>query len=390
MLLIRELLYQEKTLDDFDIDSETSIFKTFFEILLPKDLTKVTDVDVEKTIAGMINDACYICTLSLILKRPVLKLGLFRDLCNKENAFFFLHTINENRADVVLSMVVYLLKLCNGKNDVNLLANVIETHLVNRSEGCSAVYRTYERRCSQHKYILPKGYFLPRTITTEVLHDLNLDWKYLTNEYDKQSLIDLLTFWKDAPQRNAIIDEIIKDVEIKGVNNRFIGGFAKISKADLIELLESLRIKDGGKSRTLKDIHKPAKQPNVSEENLHLHNEIKHLKDEIEHLRKERDDWQKRAQTEMTVKEEAFNVHNSSSCFTSRQMGILMHAVSYFTEEKPVAKTTIGQVVEKISGYKATTINQNTRGKFKDSDKEAVAQAIEDKFPKLAAKVRKL
>ena len=110
----------------------------------------------------------------------------------------------------------------------------------------------------------------------------------------------------------------------------------------------------------------------------------------IEHLRKERDDWQKRVQTEMTVKEEAFNVHNSSSCFTSRQMGILMLAVSYFTEEEPVAKTTIGQVVEKISGYKATTINQNTRGKFKDSDKEAVAQAIENKFPKLAAKVRKL
>lgn len=131
-------------------------------------------------------------------------------------------------------------------------------------------------------------------------------------------------------------------------------------------------------------------EPNMPFNEYNLLDEIKILNSEIEHLRKERDDWQKRVQTEMTVKEEAFNVHNSSSCFTSRQMGILMLAVSYFTEEEPVAKTTIGQVVEKISGYKATTINQNTRGKFKDSDKEAVAQAIENKFPKLAAKVRKL
>ena len=49
MLLIRQLLYKEKKLDDFDIDSDTSIFKIFFDLLLTMDGTKVTDMKVEKT-----------------------------------------------------------------------------------------------------------------------------------------------------------------------------------------------------------------------------------------------------------------------------------------------------------------------------------------------------
>ncbi len=72
---LRRLLYKEKTLDDFDIDSEGSIFNLFFEVLLTMDGTKVTDLNIEKKITDMFNDACYICTIALIIKRPALKLG---------------------------------------------------------------------------------------------------------------------------------------------------------------------------------------------------------------------------------------------------------------------------------------------------------------------------
>jgi hypothetical protein len=37
----------------------------------------------------------------------------------------------------------------------------------------------------------------------------------LTDDYDRKKLTDLVTFWKDAPQRNAIIDDIINDVKIR-------------------------------------------------------------------------------------------------------------------------------------------------------------------------------
>ncbi len=74
MLLIRQLLYKEKKLDDFDIDSDTSIFKIFFDLLLTMDGTKVTDMNVEKTITSMFNDACYICTVSLLINRFAIRL----------------------------------------------------------------------------------------------------------------------------------------------------------------------------------------------------------------------------------------------------------------------------------------------------------------------------
>lgn len=57
MLQIRPLLYEEKSLDDFDIDSENSIFKFFFDLLLTMEGTKVTDMNVEKNITGMFHES---------------------------------------------------------------------------------------------------------------------------------------------------------------------------------------------------------------------------------------------------------------------------------------------------------------------------------------------
>lgn len=48
MQLVRQLIYKEKTLDDFDIDSNKSVFKLFFDLLLNMDGTRVTDVDADK------------------------------------------------------------------------------------------------------------------------------------------------------------------------------------------------------------------------------------------------------------------------------------------------------------------------------------------------------
>lgn len=91
------------------------------------------------------------------------------------------------------------------------------------------------------------------------------------------------------------------------------------------------------------------------------------------------------------AREKVFNTQTESPCFTSRQMTILLTAVGRITEKKnPPGKTTLGEVVEKIAGYKATTAGSNMKGKIPKKDTEAVALAIESKFPNLAAEVRKL
>ncbi len=72
-------------------------------------------------------------------------------------------------------------------------------------------------------------------------------------------------------------------------------------------------------------------------------------------------------------------------------MGIFLYAIAQLTEyENPPGKTTLGEVVEKIAGYKATTASQNIKGIFPEKDKNVVIEAIEKKMPKLAAKVKRL
>ena len=77
MQLVRQLIYKEKTLDDFDIDSDESVFKLFFDLLLNMDGTRVTDYDADKKITDMFNDACFISNAVIQLKRPYMHYGYF-------------------------------------------------------------------------------------------------------------------------------------------------------------------------------------------------------------------------------------------------------------------------------------------------------------------------
>jgi hypothetical protein len=111
---------------------------------------------------------------------------------------------------------------------------------------------------------------------------------------------------------------------------------------------------------------------------------------EIEQLRKECEEWKQRYENELKQgPEKAFN-GSGNPCFTSRQMGIFLHVVALQTEgDSYSGKSSIGEIVEKISGYKATTASQNMKGNLPERDKEIVAEAIKSVLPKLAEKVRK-
>lgn len=149
---------------------------------------------------------------------------------------------------------------------------------------------------------------------------------------------------------------------------------------------------DKVKSR-LREIGQMPEEGTAVEDQLveELKNEINKEKQIIDLLQNECEEWKKKYEKALEQEpEKAYNTHTESPCFTSKQMGILMQAIALISETPPPGKTTIGEVVERISGYKAATVNQNMKGAFRDTDKETVAAAIETKFPNLAAKVRKL
>ena len=213
MLLIRQLLYKEKKLDDFDIDSNTSIFKIFFDLLLTMDGTKVTDMNVENNITSMFNDACYICTVSLLIKRPALQLGYFRELCNQKTFKGTYYSTNEARADVVLCMVFFLLKFCCECNDnTKQLMAVIDTNLRERTRNSNDRYERFFDACHTFQGMLLPGYFNRAVITSDLLKNLDISWKSVTSNYDKQKLTDLVSFWTEPRERNLIIDAIETEV----------------------------------------------------------------------------------------------------------------------------------------------------------------------------------
>ena len=94
---------------------------------------------------------------------------------------------------------------------------------------------------------------------------------------------------------------------------------------------------------------------------------------------------------EPTVMEQAFNAQTGLPCLTSRQMTILLTAVGRITEiDNPPGKTTLGDVVQRIAGYKAKTAIQNVKGMIPDEDKKIVAEILKSKFPRLASEVMKI
>ena len=191
MLQIRPLLYEEKSLDDFDIDSENSIFKFFFDLLLTMEGTKVTDMNVEKNITGMFNDACFICTVALLIKRPAMRLGEFRSWCNEKEFKGTHYATNEARADVVLCMVYFLLKYCEDRNtSTDQLMSIIDTNLRERSRNSYDRYERFFDVCNSFQGKLSSVYYQRRRITRQMLEIVDFNW------------------WNRPQERNLIIDFI--------------------------------------------------------------------------------------------------------------------------------------------------------------------------------------
>lgn len=98
----------------------------------------------------------------------------------------------------------------------------------------------------------------------------------------------------------------------------------------------------------------------------------------VDSLEEELDRWKKRC-GELESKKEpeiAFNAQTGKTCFTSTQMGILFQAVSELTEPLPPGKTTLGDLIESIAGYSATTVNQNMKGAHRPKDIETIVEVL--------------
>ena len=259
------------------------------------------------------------------------------------------------------------------------------------------------------------------------LRKKGLNWKRITHEFNLDTLKEIINLWDKEDEKRTIASIMMKYVlTIKEYNSEKVKNAVKY----LTQVMNGQDNNHDEKtfSANIVELDGPVmfnseynKSKESEKELLQLKNDIKNYRQRIERLeaknsqiREERDTNKKKVdELEKKVKEleeqheedearlaerianaspeNAFNAQTGVSCFTSRQMGILLTAVGILTEkENPPAKTTLGEVVEKIAGYKATTVNQNMKGKFSEKDKQVIMTALKDKLPNLAEKVSKL
>lgn len=251
LLEARDLFYKEKSLDDFDIDSEDSPFKSFYEILLTLDGTRIEDPDVEGIITDMFNDACYICTIALLVRRPALKIGVFRQYCVTDETRHYSFAKEDARADEVLCMVFYLLMDCKTKtSETEQFMSVLNKHL---REHSNHSYETYERffdRCKDFLYIFSTSEFNQRVLAFDEFDWVGRepDWKSITNHYNKKDIKEIVECWKDPQQRDIVIDDIVSEVNsdyyYEGSEGQPPIIWPGKTQEEMIDFVESLRLTD--------------------------------------------------------------------------------------------------------------------------------------------------
>lgn len=370
ILVLKELFYADKPFESFDIDSTDSIFRVFFYELLHTKGTRINDKFLEENLLNLFNDACAVGTLATIIKRPYLKIGDFLNAFNSNLAG--LPESGEKRAEEILCLAYYLLKLSGyDSDDLNRFYKNVYNYFgpFHKSES-SEFFSKLGRKIALAPLTPPKGFIKRRVLTKDVLSNIYIDWVEATGLIDFKEIDAYLELCKTPQEYNLIIDNIIS--RLRHTQYEYNIDFLRDKKypADAVSFPEE-------------DIEFPP-EPFSDDENdnekQNLISKVKELEEELANLKNE--------QEKEPVP--AFNAQTGESCLTSTQIGILMEGVSLLTEEPVPGKTTLGEVVESISGYKATTVNQNMKGSHRDADKEAVAKAIESRLPKLAAKIRKL
>ena len=263
LLETRDLFYKEKSLDDFDIDSDDSIFKSFYEILLRLDGTRIEDPDVEEIITDMFNDACYICTIVLLIRRPALKIGNFRQYCITDETRHYSFATEDARADEVLCMVYYLLMDCRtNTSETNQFLSVLGKHLREHSKHSNETYERFFDKCIDYMYLFPTSDFKQRILAFDEFDwaGREPDWKSITNHYNKNDIKEIVECWKDPQQRDIVIDDIVFEVNSDYFYEQSEGHipikWPGRTQVDMIDYVESLRLTD----RSLKKIIEEGKR----------------------------------------------------------------------------------------------------------------------------------
>lgn len=335
----RSIIYKEKESIGFFIGEGNTLERDFINKLRKRPFMQELD-DASVNILRLFNNACYICTLVFEGDYPLLDLKEYEKIAidGHDDPIWIDHIF-----PVTMALVENWL---NSEESKQLCKD--NSQKKNIEEFCKGICVSIEER---------------NTLPNEGIED----FRALTScEHCLPSGFLIERCFQRRPVAEVLVDSTIGKYEVFD-NTEYLFDIIKNNTNELTAALESDYIKEM-----------------VSKLSINENEVISRLTEWLESK-------SNNAKEKPTVIEQAFNGQTGLPCFTNRQMGILMAAIGRITEkDNPPGKTTLGDIVQRIAGYKSRTSSQNMRGTISEDDKKIVADVLRNQFPNLADEVMKI
>lgn len=199
----RELIcFTHRSLDHYDVDDRKYANFYFFEQMLKMDILSPQYIETESQILAIFNDAYFILTLVFLEKRPILRLGYYREIARIWPG----RGVSLEREVIVLSLVFEILGLIKQDLPHSVLSFKEE---LKRFLSAKKDYVDYFFSIKEDVYRYSITLFYPKKITKEVVN--KIDWEDLTDNFDLETIQDIVdTLGRDNKEKLIIVESIFE------------------------------------------------------------------------------------------------------------------------------------------------------------------------------------
>lgn len=214
----RDLFYEEKTFEQFDIHSDNSLFSHFYNILLDLDLAPQTIFDwtVEYQLTCIFNHACYISTVSPLILLPE----------KEKMTEIFTPTWSETYA-----MAYIMLRDFHPQCEQTRTKRMLSAIRNYNTENFESFIQKYDEK--PFTGTLPETFLTRRVLTADILAAMN--FRNITDTYNKEKIAELAGYFGNMQQRNLLLEHIEAEVSQDS-------GITESVRSDTLTLLSSLRL----------------------------------------------------------------------------------------------------------------------------------------------------
>ena len=199
----RELIcFTHRSLDHYDVDDRKYANFYFFEQMLKMDILSPQYKETESQILAIFNDAYFILTLVFLEKRPILRMGYYREIARLWPG----RGVSLEREVIVLSLVFEILGLIKQDLPHSVLSFKEE---LKRFLSAKKDYVDYFFSIKEDVYRYSITLFYPKKITKEVVN--KIDWEDLTDNFDLETIQDIVdTLGRDNKEKLIIVESIFE------------------------------------------------------------------------------------------------------------------------------------------------------------------------------------